>query len=104
MHVTLKNCGCSTSGDLHQFLELDGRRYSHIVNPRTGLGLTDRIACTVIAPDATTSDALATGLVVLGVEDGLRTVEALPGVAARFTRPAGGNVQGTASRLFPAFR
>lgn len=102
IHIILKNCGCSTSGDLHQFLELDGRRYSHIVNPRTGLGLTERIACTVIAPDATTSDTLATAMCVLGVDDGLRVVEQLPSVAARFTRPVDDHVQGITSRLFPA--
>jgi thiamine biosynthesis lipoprotein len=83
-HVTLKNCGCSTSGDLHQFLELEGKRYSHIVDPKTGLGLTDRIACTVISPDATTSDGLATALCVLGVEKGLSVVEKSEGTVARF--------------------
>ncbi|RBP41266.1 thiamine biosynthesis lipoprotein [Roseimicrobium gellanilyticum] len=83
-HVMLKNCGCSTSGDLHQFVELDGKRYSHIVDPRTGLGLTDRIACTVISPDATTSDGLATALCVLGVEKGLRVAEKSQGTVARF--------------------
>lgn len=67
-HVTLSNCGCSTSGDLHQFLELGGRRYSHIVDPKTGLGLTDRIACSVVAPDSTTADAYATAFCVMGVK------------------------------------
>lgn len=86
LHVTLKNCGCSTSGDLHQFLELDGRRYSHIVNPRTGLGLTDRIACTVIAPDATTSDALATAMCVLGEEKGIPLAASSAQTSVRFTR------------------
>ncbi len=66
-HVTLSNCGCSTSGDLHQFLELGGKRYSHIVDPKTGLGLTDRIACSVVAPDSTTADAYATAFCVMGV-------------------------------------
>jgi len=71
LHVTLKNCGCSTSGDLHQFLELEGQRYSHIIDPGTGLGLTTRIACTVIAKDATTSDTWDTAGCILGVEKGL---------------------------------
>jgi thiamine biosynthesis lipoprotein len=83
-HLLLKNCGCSTSGDLHQFLELDGRRYSHIVDPKTGLGLTERIACAVVSPDATTSDGLATGLCVLGPEKGLSVVERSKATAARF--------------------
>jgi thiamine biosynthesis lipoprotein len=104
IHVTLSRCGCSTSGDLHQFLELDGKRYSHIVNPRTGLGLTDRIACTVIAPDATTSDALATGMCVLGVEKGLRMAANVRGVVVRFTRPQGEALEAVASKGFPTAR
>ena len=87
IHITLANCGCSTSGDLHQFLELDGKRYSHIIDPHTGLGLTDRIACTVIAPDATTTDALATAMCVLGVDKGLASVASSPNIKSRFTRP-----------------
>jgi thiamine biosynthesis lipoprotein len=64
----LANCGVSTSGDAEQFVEINGRRYSHIVDPRTGLGLTHRAEVTVIAPDCTTSDCLATAASVLGPE------------------------------------
>lgn len=85
VHVSLKNCGCSTSGDLHQYLELDGKRYSHIIDPGTGLGLTRRIACTVIASDATTSDAMATALCVLGMDAGLKKVEDIKSLQVRFT-------------------
>ncbi|MBK1818405.1 FAD:protein FMN transferase [Luteolibacter yonseiensis] len=62
--LTLANCAVSTSGELHQFIEIDGTRYSHIIDPATGLGLTRTTAATVIAPDATTSDALATACCV----------------------------------------
>ncbi len=82
--VRLSRCGVSTSGDLHQFVEIGGIRYSHIVDPQTGLGLARRIACTVIAPDATASDALATAMCVLGVEKGRRVIEAMPGAQARW--------------------
>lgn len=64
--VELSNCAVSTSGDLHQFVEIGGKRYSHIVDPRTGLGLTERVAVSVIAPTATVSDALATACCVTG--------------------------------------
>jgi FAD:protein FMN transferase len=70
VNLSLANQSVSTSGDLHQFIELDGIRYSHIIDPKTGLGLTRRIACSVIAPDTTTSDALATALCILGPEKG----------------------------------
>lgn len=70
VNLSLANQSVSTSGDLHQFIELDGIRYSHIIDPKTGLGLTRRIACSVIAPDTTTSDALATALCIFGPEKG----------------------------------
>ena len=85
--VRLKNCGVSTSGDLYQFTEIDGTRYSHILSPKTGLGLTERIACSVIAPDCTTSDALATAMCVLGKERGESLAAAQPGVNVKFAKP-----------------
>lgn len=72
----------STSGDAEQFVEIDGERYSHILDPRTGLGLLGRRSVTVVAPDATTSDSLATAVSVLGPEAGLRLVDQTPGAAA----------------------
>ncbi len=80
--VVLKNQAISTSGDTEQFLEADGVRYSHIVHPETGLGLTRRLGVTVIAPDATTTDSLATLVSVLGPERGLPFIESLPDTEA----------------------
>lgn len=66
--LVVSNCGISTSGDTQQFVVLDGKRYSHIVDPATGLGLTDRKSVSVLAPNATTSDSMATALSVMGVK------------------------------------
>ena len=68
----LKNCAISTSGDTIQFIEIDGKRYSHIVDPRTGHGLTTRIMVTVIADSATETDSQATAISVLGIENGIK--------------------------------
>lgn len=87
--VLLKHAAISTSGDLSQRLEIDGRRYSHIVDPRTGIGLTDHSLVTVIAPDSTTADSLATALSVLGPEKGLRLIESREGCSARIVRQPG---------------
>lgn len=84
--VLLKNAAISTSGDLSQRLEIDGTRYSHIVDPRTGIGLTDHSLVTVIAPDSMTADSLATTVSVLGPVEGLKLIESVPGVAARIVR------------------
>lgn len=98
--VWLKNAGLATSGDLFQFVEIGGRRYSHIVDPRTGFGLTDHSLVTVIAPDCMTADSLATAVSVLGPEAGLRLVESSRSVAARIIRQPEGTLQRFESRRF----
>jgi thiamine biosynthesis lipoprotein len=60
----LKDCAISTSGDTEQFVEIEGVRYSHVVDPRSGLGVTTRVQATVIAPRGLTTDPLATALCV----------------------------------------
>ena len=70
----LANCAISTSGDTEQFVEFSGRRYSHIVDPHTGLGLTNRISVTIIAPDGCTAEGLSKVVSVLGEERGLAIV------------------------------
>ena len=73
--LVLKKNAISTSGDAFQFVEIAGIRYSHIVDPQTGLGLTYRSSCTVIARDGSTADAMATAVCVLGAEKGLKLIE-----------------------------
>jgi FAD:protein FMN transferase len=68
--LLLKNCGVATAGDLEQFVEIGGRRYSHIVDPKTGLGLTNRAMATVVAPSGFAADAVDTAICVLGAERG----------------------------------
>jgi thiamine biosynthesis lipoprotein len=62
----LRNAAVATSGGSEQFVEIGGVRYSHVVDPRTGLGVTERHVVTVIADDAALADAAATALSVLG--------------------------------------
>jgi thiamine biosynthesis lipoprotein len=73
----------ATSGDVFQFVEIDGVRYSHLVDPRTGLGLTQRSSVTVVTTDATAADALASAVSVLGPKRGLRLIESLPNTEVR---------------------
>ncbi len=83
--VQLKNAAVSTSGDLYQAIIIEGKRYAHIISPKSGLGLTDTISCSVIATDATTSDALATAMVVLGKEKGSEIAKQIPGITLRWS-------------------
>ena len=100
--ILLHDAAVSTSGNSRQFVELNGRRFSHIIDPSTGLGLEGAASTTVIAGDATTTDALATALSVMPVAEGIRLVESLPGVAALCVRQAGGGWKRYSSRGFPA--
>ena len=99
--LTLTNAAITTSGDAFQAVEIEGVRYSHIVDPRTGLGVIGSTGVTVIAADATTADALATTLSVLGPEAGLPLVEATPTAAARFVQLQDGKPVVTKSRRWP---
>ena len=76
--LALKNCAVTTSGDASKYVEFDGVRYSHIVDPKTGYGLTRRTSATIIAPDCTTADSLATTVNVLGQERGLELISETP--------------------------
>ncbi len=84
--LLLKNAAVSTAGDAERFVEIDGHRYSHIVNPTTGMGHEDRAAVTVVAPDGGTADALETTAYLLGPERGLKLVDETPGAAALYQR------------------
>ncbi|MEI7940001.1 MAG: FAD:protein FMN transferase [Verrucomicrobiota bacterium] len=98
--VLLHNAGISTSGDTEQFIEINGVHYSHIVNPATGLGLTNRIQATVIGPDATTTDCLDTTLSLLGVKRGLALADSLPHIAALIVTRDDGQTHTFRSRRF----
>jgi thiamine biosynthesis lipoprotein len=98
--LVLRNCGISTSGDTEQFVEINGIRYSHIVDPATCLGLTNRIQDTIIAPNATTTDGLDTALSVMDVQSGLELVDSLPEAAALFLKRAQGQTYSFPSRQF----
>jgi FAD:protein FMN transferase len=85
--LSLAKAAVSTSGDQFQHVELDGVRYSHIVDPRTGIGLTNQLQVTVVARDSTTADALATAISVLGREKGLRLIKQFPGASVLWGDP-----------------
>lgn len=101
--LALANCAVSTSGDAYQFVEIDGVRYSHIVDPKTGVGLTTASSVTVIAPDALTADGLDTAILVLGPERGLKTLDQFPGTAALFATVENDRVRVQTSAGFTAF-
>ncbi|MFB6250009.1 MAG: FAD:protein FMN transferase [Salinibacter sp.] len=85
--VRVHHAAVATSGDTEQFVEIDGTRYSHVVDPRTGIGLTHRLLVTVVADRGVVADGLATTVGVLGREDGRSFLEAhYPSVTAYLRR------------------
>ena len=76
--LRVSNTCVVTSGDYERFFELDGRRYHHILDPRTGYPSQGCLSATVVGPSAEDADALATALCVLEPRQGLELVEALP--------------------------
>jgi thiamine biosynthesis lipoprotein len=81
-YLRLVNCSVSTAGDAFQFVEIAGVRYSHIVDPATGLGMTGRISVTVVAPHGVAADGLDTAVCLIGADRGLKLIEQSKGAAA----------------------
>jgi thiamine biosynthesis lipoprotein len=80
--LNLANAAVSTSGDLEQFVVIKGVRYSHVLDPRTGLGLTGQRSVTVIAPKGITADSMTKAVSILPPAEALKLVEETPGAAA----------------------
>ena len=99
--LSLHAAAVSTSGDEHQFLELNSHRYSHVINPRTGWALEGESSTTVVAKDSTTADALCTAFSLMSVADGLRAAQSVPGVSVLWVRQEKGGWKRYASRGFP---
>lgn len=68
--ISATDCGLVTSGNYRKFYIVDGQKYSHTIDPRTGRPVTHSLQCaTVLADDGATADALATALMVMGPEE-----------------------------------
>ncbi|CAN5458134.1 FAD:protein FMN transferase [soil metagenome] len=101
-YLFLANQAVSTSGDAEQYVEIDGKRYSHIVDPRTGLGLVGRMSVTVVARRGIQSDSLTKTIAVLGPEKGLSIIDGVPGAAALLIRKTAKGQEVLPSKRFEA--
>lgn len=73
--LRIRNQAVATSGDAYQSITINGRRYSHLVDPKTGLGLNQRSSVTVIAPTGMRADGLASAVSVLGPCQGIQLIQ-----------------------------
>src|SRR5262249_46301315 len=99
--LILHHAAVSTSGDAEQYVEIDGKRYSHIVDPRTGIGLVGRMSATVVARRGIDADSLTKVVAVLGPEKGVRIIESHDGVSTRMVRKKGDEFETIVSKGFP---
>ena len=76
----IKDKAVSTSGDYENFFTIEGKRYSHIIDPRTGNPVKGIVSVTIVTGNATRADALSTGIFVLGLEKGMDLIEQLSDV------------------------
>lgn len=82
----LRHAAVSTAGDAEQWFEVDGKRYSHLIDPRNGWPMQGRSATTVIARRGIDADGLDTAAALLGPEEGARLIESVAGAAMRMER------------------
>jgi thiamine biosynthesis lipoprotein len=92
-YLELARVSVSTSGDMIQYVEIGGKRYSHVVDPRTGMALTDHCRVMVVGPCGMAADAITKAVAVLGPEQGLKLIEQSPDMAAMVTRAPGGKIE-----------
>jgi thiamine biosynthesis lipoprotein len=79
--LNISNMAIATSGNYEKFILIDGVRYSHTIDPKTGLPVTGIKSVSIICPSAELADALATPVTVMGIKVGLNLINQLTNVA-----------------------
>jgi len=80
-YMNISDMAVATSGNYEKFVIIDGNKYSHTINPRTGLPVRGIKSVTIISPNTELCDALATPVTIMGVEAGIHLINQLKGVA-----------------------
>ncbi len=78
--MLFKDCAISSSGDTEQFVMIGNVKYSHVINPKTGLALHEGVQATVICPDGITADSLSTAFTLVRGRGRARLMKAYPGI------------------------
>jgi len=87
--LPISNKAVVTSGNYEKFVKFDGKRYAHIINPKTGMPSSGIVSVTVFADKAELADALATAVFVMGTEVGMNRINQLPNVACILIKDTG---------------
>jgi len=81
-HLNITNMALATSGNYEKFAIIDGKKYSHTINPRTGLPVTGIKSVTIITPNAEIADAMATPVMIMGIEAGMDMINQMKDIEA----------------------
>jgi thiamine biosynthesis lipoprotein len=77
-YMEISNKAVATSGNYEKFVTIDGKKYSHTIDPKTGLPITGIKSVTIIASNAEFADAMATPIAVMGIKAGLYLIDQIP--------------------------
>jgi thiamine biosynthesis lipoprotein len=78
--LNITNMAIATSGNYEKFVMIGGKKYSHTINPKTGLPVTGIKSVTIICPNAEMADAMATPVTIMGIEAGLYMINQMKGI------------------------
>jgi thiamine biosynthesis lipoprotein len=81
-YMNISNLAVATSGNYEKFILVKGKRYSHTINPKTGLPVTGIKSVTIVSPNAEIADAMATPVMIMGIAAGLDMINQMKGVEA----------------------
>jgi FAD:protein FMN transferase len=79
--LNITNMAIATSGNYVKYAVINGKKYSHTIDPKTGLPVSGIKSVTIIAPNAELADALATPVMVMGIKAGLSLIDQLPNIS-----------------------
>ncbi|MBK9463716.1 MAG: FAD:protein FMN transferase [Chitinophagaceae bacterium] len=80
-YLSITDMAIATSGNYEKFITINGKRYSHTIDPKTGLPVTGIKSVTIISPNAEVADAMATPVMIMGIKVGLDMVNQVKGLA-----------------------
>ena len=80
-YLRITNMAIATSGNYEKFITINGKKYSHTIDPKTGLPVTGIKSVTIMSPNAEIADAMATPVMIMGIKIGLNMVNQVKGLA-----------------------
>lgn len=80
-YLNISDMAIATSGNYEKYVWIDGKKYSHTINPKTGMPVTGIKSVTIVCPNAELADAMTTPVTIMGIEAGLHLVNQLRGMA-----------------------